>query len=324
MTDLSRLTVAILTYNSGSTIAECLDSLVEQRFPDFDVVIVDDDSTDGTVPIASSYSSRLKLTVVRNGTHNIPRGRNIGIAAAQTDIVAFLDSDDCAAPDWTQVAIDTFRKYPETALVGGRLTMAYRTTAGRAIATNDDAIRRLFMGGMLQFCAGNSAVNLTKLGGIRYNEEFKFAEDLELASRVPDEAKRYVPELMIRQYSRGTLSAYAKQMYRYGYMKVWVSFAARSFRFLDFVPLALFAAGAAIGLVFQTWWPLLLNIPFALAEAIFVICFQRCPARVAVLTFPAWLVKNLSWSVGICAAFVRLAVSADARRITRSKPAEMV
>jgi len=321
MLDLSQLTVVILTYNSGATIRECLDSLVAQQFQDFEVIIVDDDSEDQTLSVVSEFSSRMKLSVIRNGAHNIPRGRNIGIGAAQTDVVAFLDSDDCAAPNWTQAIIDAFSAHPQTALIGGQLQPAYRTAVAHAIAMNDHAIRRLFLGGLLQFCAGNSAVNLQALQEVRYNEEFKFGEDLELATRLtgPD-SKRYVSDMIIYQHSRTTLPQYAKQMYRYGYMKMWVSFVARSFRLLDFAPLVLLIAGAIASVVLETWWPVLLNIPFALAEAIFVSVYQRCPARIAVLTFPAWLVKNMAWSVGITFGLAALVINVDARRIVRSEP----
>jgi glycosyltransferase involved in cell wall biosynthesis len=322
VTDLSELTVVVLTYNRAATIGDCLDSLVNQRYQDFEVIVVDDESEDETLSIVSGYSSRLRISVVRNGAHNIPRGRNIGLNSARTDFVAFLDSDDQAAPDWTQVIIDTFRKHPETTLIGGELRPGHRTAVGHAIALNDHAIRRLFLGGLLRFCAGNSAINLKLLQDTRFDEDFKFGEDLELASRITGpNAKHYVREMVVYQYSRETFPQYAKQMYRYGFVKVWVSFAAQSFRWLDFIPLALLVGGVGASLALQTWWPLLLNLPFALAEAIFVICYQRCPARIAVLTFPAWLVKNLSWSTGISCGLVTLAVNTNARRVVRSQRA---
>ena len=97
--------MVILTYNSVATIGSCLESLVQQVYQDFEVVVVDDESTDGTLSIVSEYSSSLRLTVTRNGSHVIPRGRNIGIACCQTDLIAFLDSDDSASPDWTRVIV---------------------------------------------------------------------------------------------------------------------------------------------------------------------------------------------------------------------------
>lgn len=320
MTDLPDLTVVILTYNSAATIEECLDSLVKQSYQDFDVIVVDDDSTDETLSIVSEYSSRLRLSITKNGSHNISRGRNIGLNCAQTNIVAFVDSDDCAAPEWTQAIVDTFHEYPETALLGGMILPAYRSKVAQAIALNDYAIRRLFLSGVLQFCGGNSAINRKALHHAYFDEDFKFAEDLELAARVTGPgAKRYVPEMAIYQHSRETFYQYAKQMYRYGFMKVWLSLALRSFRWLDFVPMALLAAGAVAALSLGTWWPLLLNLPFALAEATFVVCYQRCPPRIAALTFPAWLVKNVSWTIGMGHGLVALAIDGDTRRLVRTK-----
>ena len=320
VTGSAGLTVVVLTYNSAPTIKACLDSLVRQNFRDFDVVIVDDESTDETISIVYSYSSRLRLSVIQNGSHNIPRGRNIGISAARTDLVAFVDSDDCAAPDWTQVIIETFREHPEASLISGDMMPAYRTRAAHAIALNDYVIRRLFHSGVMQFCAANCAINRDALRDVRFDEDFGFAEDLELASRIEGcHAKRYVPSMKIYHYSRETFNQYAKQMYRYGFMKSWFSFAARSFRWLDFVPLALLVGGGVVGLALRSWWPLLLNLPFALAEAIFVVCYQRCPPRIAALTFPAWLIKNLSWSYGISHGLVALAIDSNSRRVLRSK-----
>lgn len=320
---MAELTVIVLTYNSAATVGACLDSLVTQHCQDFELIIVDDDSVDDTLSIVSDYSSRMKISVVRNGSHNIPRGRNIGISSAQTNIIAFMDSDDYASPDWTRVIIATFREHPEVTLLGGSLEPAYRSNVAHAIALNDHAIRRLFLGGVLQFCAGNSAINIPMLQGRRFEEDFKFGEDLELASRITGPgAKRYVREMVIYQNSRETLAQYGKQMYRYGFVKAWFSVAARSYRWLDFVPLALLLGGVGASLALWTWWPLLLNIPFALAEAIFVICFQRCPPRIALLTFPAWLVKNLSWSAGIACGLLALAVNADARHLMRAQRAE--
>ena len=314
------LTVVILTYNSAATLGACLDSLVGQADRDFGVVVVDDDSTDETLAIVASYSSRLRITVTRNGSHVIPRGRNIGLTASQTSVVAFIDSDDRAEPGWTRAIGTAFRDNPGTAMISGGLVPAYRTRIAQAIAVNDDAVRRLFGGGIMQFSAGNCAINRDIAPDAFFNENFRFAEDLELASRIGARYPwKHIPSMRIQVYSRETFRQYARQMYRYGFMKQYFSFTARTYRWLDYVPLALLIGGGLAGVALQSWWPLLLTVPFSLLEALFVVCYQRCPATVAALTMPAWVVKNLSWSCGVAHGLVALAMDGDTRRLLHAK-----
>ena len=70
---------------------------------------------------------------------------------------------------------------------------AYRTRIAQAIAVNDDAVRRLFGGGIMQFSAGNCAINRDIVPDAFFNENFRFAEDLELASRIGAAFPPYAP-----------------------------------------------------------------------------------------------------------------------------------
>src|ERR1700753_3604978 len=149
MSEFPELTVVVLTYNSADSIGACLEALATQVYSDFDLGIVDDDSTDETLSVVPDYTARIKISVVRNGAHCIPRGRNLGIDAARGDVVAFVDSDDYPAPEWTQVIVATFRLSPDTAILGGPLRPSWRSNVAHAIALNDHAIRRLFLGGVL-------------------------------------------------------------------------------------------------------------------------------------------------------------------------------
>ncbi len=313
------LTVVVLTYNSRATIGPCLASLVGQEFKDFEVLVVDDDSEDDTLEIVSAFSPRLRTRITRNGSHSIPRGRNIGLAQARTAIVAFLDSDDSALPDWTRVIVQAFQADASIACISGDLHLAYRTATGHAIALNDDAVRRCF-GGHALISGGNSAINRTVDADTRFDEDFRFAEDLDLITRFAGVNRwRHVPEMKINHFSRDTLGQYSVQMYRYGFMKQLFAFRSRSYRWLDFVPLILILCGVATSLAIWTWWPLTLVIVLSLLEAAFVIVYQRCPLRVAALTFPAWVVKNVTWTCGTCVGLVTLGLRADVRRSLRSK-----
>ena len=81
-----QISVVVLTYNSARTIDRCLDSLAAQRTAPAEILIVDDASTDGTLAAVEAFRDRCgtPVRVLRNGSHNISRGRNLGMAAARS------------------------------------------------------------------------------------------------------------------------------------------------------------------------------------------------------------------------------------------------
>ena len=89
--------VVIPTFNREATLRETLRSIEEQTFRDFDVVVVDDGSTDGTIEIAQSFSF---VRVIRQQNSGPGVARNTGVNAATGQYIAFLDSDDVWFP-WT-------------------------------------------------------------------------------------------------------------------------------------------------------------------------------------------------------------------------------
>ena len=314
------LSVVVLTYNSASTIEACLESLVNQDFTDFETIIVDDDSTDTTLSLISKYSSRLRLSVVQNGARNIPRGRNIGLRQSSADIVAFVDSDDAATRDWTQVIVSTFHSRPDLALISGPFVQIYRTKTSQAIGLNDAMVQRLAGRGIMRFCTANCAINRKLLKGDIFDEDFRAAEDLELISRAQRHyAWSSIPAMKVKHTSRDSLTQYSKQMYLYGFMKLYLGYRERSYRWIDFVPLALLIASVIAAAVLGSWWILFAILPFSFLEALVVVIAHRCRPVIAMLTFPAWVTKNMSWSVGVGHGILSLAVRPEIRRQLRSK-----
>jgi glycosyltransferase involved in cell wall biosynthesis len=317
--DLS-LSVVVLTYNSASTIETCLDSLVSQELTDFETIVVDDDSTDDTVAKVQGYATRLRLNVVPNGSHNIPHGRNIGLGRSKSDVVAFLDSDDSATTGWTLAIAKTFAARPELALIAGPLIAANHSRISHAIGLNDSTIAELVARGVMRFPAGNCALNRGLLPNLAFDEEFPAAEDLELVARVQRQhPTAYIPEMKIFHTSRDTFAQYGKQMHRYGLMKLYFGYAEGMQRWLDFVPLALIIASIAVAVTVGPWWVAFSIVPFSLAEALFVIAYRRCRPSIALLTFPAWMTKNLAWTAGIAQGLLSLAFQPDTRRRLRAK-----
>jgi len=91
-----RVSAIIPVFNGAVTIAEAIDSALAQSYPSLEVIVVNDGSTDATAEVLRRYGERIK--VIDRPNSGIAVSRNLGVAAAQGEYLAFLDSDDAWAP----------------------------------------------------------------------------------------------------------------------------------------------------------------------------------------------------------------------------------
>ena len=96
------ISFVIPVYNVESYLEECLESLVSQTYPNYEIIIVNDASTDGSYAIAKRYAE--KYPYIRIVSHDRNRGlaaaRNTGIGSARGTYIAFVDSDDYVSPNY--------------------------------------------------------------------------------------------------------------------------------------------------------------------------------------------------------------------------------
>jgi O-antigen biosynthesis protein len=109
-----RVSIVVASYNGARTLDECLASLARLNFPNYEVIVIDDGSTDATRDVLARH--RVRAIHVANG--GLSRARNLGIAAATGSIVAFLDSDAFADPDWLYFLVQSVEEH-DAAAVGG-------------------------------------------------------------------------------------------------------------------------------------------------------------------------------------------------------------
>lgn len=98
------ISIIIPIYNSEKYIAECLQSILQQTYHNFELILVDDGSTDSSYSICKSYEksdSRIHLVSKRNG--GVSSARNLGLEFAKGKYIAFIDSDDYIAPNYLEV-----------------------------------------------------------------------------------------------------------------------------------------------------------------------------------------------------------------------------
>lgn len=113
-----RISVVIPSYNAKKWIRQTVDSVLCQTYPDFELIIVDDGSTDGTVDMVNSISDpRIRAYRYPNaGVRGPAAGRNRGLSHARGEFVAFLDHDDLWLPEKLAAQLSVLQENPEVAL----------------------------------------------------------------------------------------------------------------------------------------------------------------------------------------------------------------
>lgn len=106
------ISVVIPLYNKEKQIADTLRSVLRQSFQDFEIVVVNDGSTDGSVAAAESVQDE-RIRIIHQDNAGVSAARNRGIAEARYEFIAFLDADDRWKPDYLQTQHVLTQKYPE-------------------------------------------------------------------------------------------------------------------------------------------------------------------------------------------------------------------
>lgn len=124
MTHIPPVSIVITVRNDREHLRDCLDALTSLDYPDYEVVVIDDGSTDDTNSMAHAHplSDCGRLKVVSVGTPDDPLGigasRNHGVAVAQYDVIAFTDADCRPRPDWLSDLVPCLAVHD---LIGGRV-----------------------------------------------------------------------------------------------------------------------------------------------------------------------------------------------------------
>ena len=106
---LPTASVIVVAWNSADVLGRCLDQLLRQDYPNYEIVVVDDGSDDGTLAVAEGASPSGEVRIVRSpANRGCPHARNLGLREAEGEIVAFVDADGFAAPDWLRSVVAAF------------------------------------------------------------------------------------------------------------------------------------------------------------------------------------------------------------------------
>jgi GT2 family glycosyltransferase len=213
-----RISVVVCTHNGSRTIGQCCEEVTRLDYPDYEVIVVDDGSTDDTADVVNPYD--VKLIQTRN--HGLSSARNTGANAATGEIVAYIDDDAWPDSHWLRYLALAFGS-GEYAGVGGP-NIAPPSGSGTADAVANapgGPIHVLLTDDVAEHIPGcNMAFRKTALlavGG--FDASFRVAgDDVDLCWRIQAHGWTlgFTPAAVVWHHRRSSLKAYLRQQWGYG------------------------------------------------------------------------------------------------------------
>ncbi|MDO5712630.1 MAG: glycosyltransferase [Micrococcales bacterium] len=216
------LSVVIACFNGQETLPTQLDALAAQDDPvPFEVILADNGSTDDSAAIARSYAHRIDIRVVdASGVKGPGHARNVGVAAARSDRIAFCDADDEVAATWVCAA---YRALDAHDFVAGKVDIEKLNSASTRrtrVMAQQEGLQDSAVGvGFKHAGAGNMAFRRAAFETVDgFDETLRCLQDSDLCWRMQMAGTRlvYMPDLIIYTRLRSTLGSMARQGYLYG------------------------------------------------------------------------------------------------------------
>ncbi|PKM11085.1 MAG: glycosyl transferase family 2 [Gammaproteobacteria bacterium HGW-Gammaproteobacteria-3] len=198
-----KVTVFIPVYNRERYIAQAIESILGQTFTDFELLLVDDGSTDRSRDIVQGFHDPRVRLVCNEVNLGIPGARNKGIDLAKGEYLAFLDSDDVACPTRLARQVEFLDQHPDYAAVSAWISWVNAKgkpigkVKRKALSTDEIAAQRLF-----RCCLENTAsmARTAILQQYRHREQFILGSDYDLWARIGADYKlAALPEVLVRR-----------------------------------------------------------------------------------------------------------------------------
>jgi GT2 family glycosyltransferase len=220
-----RVSVIVCAYNAADTIDECLDAIERLRYPDVEVILVNDGSTDRTRSIAARHPAVRVIDIANTG---LASARNVGLAHATGDIVAYTDADVRVDPDWLTYLVQPFVHSDVVAAGGPNLVPAEDPWVAQCVARAPGGPTHVLLDDRLaEHIPGcNCAFRrdaLVAIGG--FNPTFlRAGDDVDVCWRLQARGWNigFAPAALVWHHHRASVRAYLRQQIGYGEGETWL------------------------------------------------------------------------------------------------------
>ncbi len=214
-----KVSVVVCSYNGARTLEACLTPLLQMDYPDYEVILVDDGSTDSTQEIMKDFP---KVKNIRQKNMGLSVARNVGMQAAAGEVVAYTDSDCMADKDWLYYLVGTLQQENFIAVGGPNISPPAQSWAQACVAASpgqpshvlvDDSEAEHVPGCNMAFYKWA----LESIGG--FDPVYRKAgDDVDVCWRLMQEGHRigFSPSAVVWHHRRFSINAYFKQQEGYG------------------------------------------------------------------------------------------------------------
>ena len=213
-----RVSVVVCTHNGESTLSRCLAHAERLDYPDFEVILVDDGSTDASASIAARHD----CTLISTANQGLAAARNTGLVASSGEIVAYIDDDAYPDPQWLRYLVTAIEDHGFAGVGGPNLPPADDGTIAKCVAESPGGpIHVLLSDREAEHLPGcNMAFrrdSLREIGG--FDPQFRVAgDDVDICWRLRDagHALGFSPAAVVWHARRNSVRAYLRQQRGYG------------------------------------------------------------------------------------------------------------
>jgi len=184
-----KISVVMPVYNAKKYIQSAIESILNQTFTDFEFIIINDGSTDGTLGILEAYAQQdLRIRLISRENKGLVETLNEGLGLANAPLIARMDADDIALPIRLQEQFDFLTLNPDTVCVGSFFEVINEQNEGLTVlespVTNDDIQANLIKGHTV-LCHPTVMMRTAAVLEVgSYKDQFYLVEDLDLWLRL--------------------------------------------------------------------------------------------------------------------------------------------
>lgn len=230
------ISVVIPAYNAADTVGAAIESCLQQTAPPFEIIVVDDGSSDETAKIATQYQQIRFISLSENAGPSAARNKGWNLATG--DIIAFLDSDDTWHPKKLEIITSVFSDYGHILYLGHPYTVEAFPSD---IAKPGKVSHRQYLSILIRNPYQPSCIAVRKSLDEHFDENYRYCEDHELSIRVAHMYSAHWLDTPLTQLGRPQLSAGGasgnKWKMRKGELRIYSSVYKHNILYLPFIPL---------------------------------------------------------------------------------------